>query len=83
MSSRIVILALGVGLLLVACEPEPPKKLTKTEKYTVDTTFNKMKDSLYKEMDKKCELIFDSLFQVAVDSIKTNRLEEIQALLGK
>lgn len=70
-------------ICIVACDSEPPKTLSKKEKYTVDTLFNKMKDSLYKEMDVICEKKYDSLYQAAIDSIKATRLEEIQSILGK
>lgn len=68
-------------LLCWACEQEPPERLTKVEKYTVDTIFNKIKDSLYIEMDSICKSKYDSLYQNSVDSIKKVRLEEIQFML--
>lgn len=76
------ILAIILWLALGCEESEAPKKLTKVEKYTVDTLFNNIKDSLYKEMDTLCIVKFDSIYQASLDSIKTERLAEIENLLN-
>lgn len=70
-------------VLVSACEEkQDPKQLTKAEKYTADTIFNNMKNSLYKEMDTLCMTKFDSIYNLALDSIKAERLLEIESLLG-
>lgn len=70
--------------MCISCEKkEENKKLTKVEKFTVDTLFNNIKDSLYKEMDTICIMKFDSIYQVSLDSIKAERMAEINQLLQK
>lgn len=67
--------------VLISCGPSSDE-LTAEERYAVDTIFSKQLISYKREADSLCKSIQSSYYARAVDSIKTQYKEEINALMG-
>jgi hypothetical protein len=57
--------------------------LTPEERYSVDTIFNNQLSAYRKELDSICKAEKDTLFARTVDSLKTEGMKEIEALIMK
>ncbi|MFZ1749322.1 MAG: hypothetical protein WAU01_03990 [Saprospiraceae bacterium] len=76
-------IALCAGLLgWLACSPHKDP-LSAEEKFAVDTIYNNQLSDWRRHLDSICVAQKDSLFVHAVDSIKKERMEEIEMLLMK
>ncbi|MBC7885781.1 MAG: hypothetical protein H7X99_09915 [Saprospiraceae bacterium] len=78
---RIMWLVLGVHFM-TSCNSDADQ-LTPEEKYAVDTIYNKQVNALRSTLDSICQAQKDTLFVMAADSIKKERMEEIEMLLIK
>jgi hypothetical protein len=67
-------------VFVYACGIEEPS-LTPEEKYTVDTLFNQQLVSWRLHVDSSCTASKDTIFVKLVDSIKNERMQEIESLL--
>jgi hypothetical protein len=72
----LIILILG-GAAMTGCTEES-RELTAEEKYAVDTIFNRQINGYHNFLDSLCKAQRDSLYDVAVDSIKKERIAEIE-----
>jgi hypothetical protein len=66
--------------LLTGCTEES-QELTAEEKYAVDTIFNRQINGYHNFLDSLCKAQHDSLYKVAVDSIKKERIAEIEMFM--
>jgi hypothetical protein len=67
-------------VLLTGCTEES-QELTAEEKYAVDTIFNRQINGYHNFLDSLCKAQHDSLYKVAVDSIKKERIAEIEMFM--
>lgn len=72
----IVVFCLSNGIGCIKGDAEV--KLSREEQITIDTTFYKLRDSLNTLTDSICKLQYDAIFSNAVDSIKIERLKELE-----
>jgi len=49
----------------------------------IDSLYNDQKDSILPLLDGECHHFRDSVLQIWIDSIMTERLEEIEKLIGQ
>lgn len=66
-----------------SCTEPPPPTLNYQERLLVDSLYNKGVDSLRPILDSLCQVQFDSLVKVNVDSMMQERLEEIERYLRR
>ena len=59
------------------------KQLTASEKYTVDTLYNNTLNEWRNTVDSICVVSKDTIYQRAVDSLKTERMAEIEIYFMK
>ncbi|HLO56690.1 MAG TPA: hypothetical protein VK169_20505 [Saprospiraceae bacterium] len=59
------------------------KQLTAAEKYTVDTLYNNTLNEWRNTVDSLCVANKDTIYQRAVDSLKTERMAEIEIYFMK
>jgi hypothetical protein len=59
------------------------KELSPEEKYTVDTIYSRQAGGWRQKADSICNASKDSIFAIMVDSLRTERMEEIDMLLMK
>jgi hypothetical protein len=57
------------------------EQLSPEEKYTVDTLYNSQLTQWRRQLDSICALTKDTLFAKMADSIRNERMAEIEALL--
>ena len=67
-------------ICFIACSDPYAGQLTEAEKALVDSLYNKDIDSIRIYYDSLCAAQYDSLFKVAVDSILSERVREIEDL---
>mgnify|MGYP000309149044 CR=1 FL=1 len=76
------ILKIGVGLCLIglmgSCTEPPPPSLSSDDRKFADSLYRDSINYLKPVMDSLCELNFDKNVQATVDSIMSERLEEIR-----
>ena len=65
---------------LTGCTDES-QDLTAEEKYAVDTMFNRQINGYHNFLDSLCKAQHDSLYKLAVDSIKKERIAEIEMFM--
>ncbi len=75
----------GYGLLislffLISCGIEEPS-LTSEEKFTVDTLFNNQLSTWRTFLDSSCNATKDTIFIRLADSLKEERMKDIESLL--
>ncbi len=70
----------GLLILFYSCGIEEPT-LTPEEKYTVDTLFNQQLNSWRTYLDSSCNASKDTIFVKLVDSLKKERMKDIESLL--
>ena len=73
------------GLLLIyvvfsACTARPVEP-TRSSRHAIDTLFQQKVTELSPEMDSLCKVMFDDIYQEAVDSIMTARQMEMNMLV--
>jgi hypothetical protein len=78
--SLIVVMALV--LMNSGCSADS-KQLTSAEKYTVDTLYNNTLNEWRNTVDSLCVANRDTIYQRAVDSLKTERMAEIEIYFMK
>lgn len=71
-----------VLLGFISCGSET-NSLTPEEKYTVDTLYNNQLNRWRVSVDSICKSIQDTTYRRMVDSLKEERMEEIEMLLMK
>jgi len=79
------LLLIGVMVLIYAssgCSTDS-KQLTAAEKYTVDTLYNNTLNEWRNTVDSLCVANRDTIYQRAVDSLKTERMAEIEIYFMK
>lgn len=71
---------IGVGLiaLLASCTEPPPPSLSSDDRKFADSLYRDSINYLKPVIDSLCELNFDKNVQATVDSIMSERLEEIR-----
>lgn len=75
----LVACALSLAAMISACGGKKPVLLTQEQvQQKVDSLYNAQVSTLGPELDKACEIKFESLVQVAVDSIMTANNPAIQ-----
>lgn len=79
MSKYFILFILGLFLTL-GCDDEP-KSLTQAERSKINRMYNDEIKFLRKEADSLCKVYYDEWFQKAVDSIRMERMEEIELLM--
>ena len=67
-------------VFLCSCGIDEPS-LTPEEKYTVDTLFNQQLSSYRTFLDSSCTASKDTIFVRLVDSLKNERMKDIESLL--
>lgn len=67
----------------LSCGEEAPQSLTWEERSLADSLFQVEVNSLRAEMDSLCDLRFDSLKNHYLDSLWTDRVQEIQKQLER
>ena len=78
----LMLLALSLPGFIASCNKGPETTLTKEQEIWVDTLFNRMVKQLDAEADSLCSRDSKYLFETAVDSIKQERIKEIEKILG-
>lgn len=83
----LVKLIFGLGLLVLVvsnfgCSADS-KQLTGSEKYTVDTLYNNTLNEWRNTVDSLCVASKDTIYKRAVDSLKTERMAEIEIYFMK
>ena len=68
--------------LLVSCFQGDSDKLSIEEKYTLDTIYANSLSNFRIMGDSLCNMQKDSFYKMAVDSIKKERIAEIELLTG-
>lgn len=58
------------------------ERLTSEERYSLDTTYANNLSQLRIKADSLCNVLKDSMYKAAVDSVISDRLEEIELLTG-
>jgi hypothetical protein len=81
MSVRKLISLLILFMVALAGCANESKELTAEEKYAVDTIFNRQINGYHNFLDSMCKARRDSLYQLAVDSIKRERIAEIEMFM--
>jgi hypothetical protein len=76
-----VLIFLVVFWAVVGGCTEEGTELTAEEKYAVDTIFNRQINGYHNFLDSICKAQRDSLYQAAVDSIKEERIAEIEMFM--
>lgn len=77
-----VIGLMALVLLNSGCSADS-KQLTAAEKYTVDTLYNNTLNEWRNTVDSLCVANRDTIYQRAVDSLKTERMAEIEIYFMK
>lgn len=75
-----LLILIMAGAVLTGCTEES-RELTAEEKYAVDTIFNRQINGYHNFLDSLCKAQHDSLYDVAVDSIKKDRIAEIEMFM--
>lgn len=68
---------------MISCGDDEPIKLNRTDQQLIDSLFFAQKDSIIKLTDSLCDLQYEAILSVAIDSVKKVRREEIEFILGK
>jgi hypothetical protein len=71
---------LVILIFLIGCGPEE-KGLSPEEKRFVDSLYSNQLVTIRQELDSICKIHQDTIFKLAVDSIKKVRLKEIEELM--
>ena len=79
----ISVIGLMVLVLLNSGCSADSKQLTAAEKYTVDTLYNNTLNEWRNTVDSLCVANRDTIYQRAVDSLKTERMAEIEIYFMK
>ena len=77
---KLATLMIVIALSTAACTDES-KELSAEEKYAVDTIFNRQINSYHNYLDSVCKAQRDSFYRIAVDSIKKERIAEIEMFM--
>ena len=78
-----VLIIFGALFFLTSCEKEIPLVLSKTMKIEVDSIYTAQLDSLSEISDSICDMNYDKFFKTAKDSIKIQRLREIEDIIDE
>lgn len=76
-------LLLLLPFLTLSCKEEAPQSLTWEERAMADSLFQVEINILKPQLDSICEIHFDSLKNYYVDSLWTDRLQEIKKQLER
>jgi hypothetical protein len=68
---------------LGACTEDPPPRLDANDRKLIDSLYRLEVKVLDDQLDSLCDARFDSLVQLAVDSMYTERLAEMEAQLER
>ncbi len=77
---KLLTLLLVLSAVTAGCTEES-QELSAEEKYAVDTIFNRQINSYHNYLDSMCKAQRDSFYKIAVDSIKKERIAEIEMFM--
>ncbi len=78
-----VCLIIVTFLSFTACKKEKKMTLSKAMKIEVDSIYSMQLDSITDIADSICDLNYDAYFKKAKDSIKLQRLQEIEDIIDE
>ncbi len=74
---------MGAGAWFAACTEPPPRVLTLQERRLADSLLQEEIKMLKPQLDSLCDLRFDSLMQLALDSILEERKQAMEKQLRR
>ncbi|MBK8670837.1 MAG: hypothetical protein IPN89_15815 [Saprospiraceae bacterium] len=82
MNLKYILLTITTSCIMISCGTDGDS-LSPEEKYTADTIYSQQLNDWRKKLDSICSHQKDTLFVKAVDSLKKERMAEIEMLLMK